>query len=77
MSSNLQLWIRGRLCEVEGYVEPADTSVGIMADGFIPEIVTDLETGREIDVNDLDDAEQREIEIAFFDQLYYYETEDM
>lgn len=77
MSSNLQLWIRGRLCEVEGYVEPADTSVGIMADGFIPETITDVETGQEIDVNNLDDGEQREIETAYFDTAYFYESEDM
>lgn len=37
-----QIWIRGRLCAVSGWREPADPSVGIFSESFCIEDIFDI-----------------------------------
>jgi hypothetical protein len=66
------MYFRGRLVEVDGFMERADRSVGIMSDYFISDKITDVETGIEWTQEQFDaltDGEQLEIDNAFWDSL--------
>lgn len=44
----VDLWLRGRLCRVHGWVEGADPSIGILAAGFCIERLEVLDEGLEM-----------------------------
>lgn len=62
----LQVWLRGILCNIIGYVEKADWSVGITADSFVPEIIIRADNREPVEVSD---SEIVAIESAYFDSL--------
>jgi len=62
---HFQLWLRGILCNVTGYIESADRNVGIMADSFVAETITEVDTGKEMP--ELSDEEYLELDKSFFE----------
>lgn len=61
------IFLRGREVVIDGWVEPADRSVGIMGESFCPESIKDVETGNEVEFDSLSDSELLSIDEAFWD----------
>lgn len=56
---------RGRKAVIEGYIEPADRSVGIMGESFCPETIR-FDDGSEAEYDTITDAEWLAIDEAFW-----------
>lgn len=70
-----QIWFRGVLCNVEGWIEPADYSVGIMGESFCVESLKAVDGSIEFVYDDsipqtITDSDAREIDGAYWDSLF-------
>lgn len=50
----MEMYLRGRLVRIYGEVEGPDRTVGIYSTIYLPMVITDVETGQELDWLDLD-----------------------